>query len=104
MERIADLAGVEVGQISLPDTRAVNENVIEFLRDHERATVTFSHGRYKTKIQKLAKERPGECQIVFENQDGSLCAHIPTSWVKIIPTRLLSEEQRQEIGERLGRR
>ena len=104
LERIADMAGVDVKEISLPDPRVVNENVIEFLKDSEKATVTFSQGRYKTRIRTLAKQRPGECQIVAENKDGSLCAHIPTSWVKIIPTRELSDEQRQEIGERLNRR
>ena len=104
LERIADMAGVDVREISLPDPRVVNENVIEFLKDSEKATVTFSQGRYKTRIRTLAKQRPGECQIVAENKDGSLCAHIPTSWVKIIPTRELSDEQRQEIGERLNRR
>lgn len=80
------------------------ENVIEFLENQERATLTFSQGRYKTRIRKLAKEHPQECQILAENKDGSLCAHVPTSWVKIIPPRQLSEEQRQEIGERLSRR
>ncbi len=99
LERIADLAGVEVGQISLPDTRAVNENVIEFLRDHERATVTFSQGRYKTRIRNLAKQRPEECQIVAENKDGSLCAHIPTSWIRINPGMELTDEQREEKAE-----
>lgn len=99
LERIADLAGVEVGQISLPDTRAVNENAIEFLRDHERATVTFSQGRYKTRIRNLAKQRPEECQIVAENKDGSLCAHIPTSWIRINPGMELTDEQREEKAE-----
>lgn len=80
------------------------ENVIEFLENQENATVTFSQGRYKGKIRKLAEERPGECQIIAENKDGSLCAHIPTAWIKIIPPRQLSEKQRQEIAERLARR
>ena len=34
------------------------ENVIEFLNGQKRATVTLSQGRYKTKVEKLAKERP----------------------------------------------
>lgn len=42
LERIADMAGVEVGEISLPDITAFNDNVIEFLKDDERATVSFS--------------------------------------------------------------
>lgn len=101
LERIADMAGVGVGEISLPDTRTVNENVIELVKDHEKATVTFSQGRYKTKIQKLAKKRPGECQIVAENQDGSLCAHIPTSWVKISPPAARTQEQRRASAENI---
>jgi hypothetical protein len=77
------------------------ENVIEFIKDSDRATVTFSQGRYKSRIRKLAEKCPGECEILAENADGSLCAHIPVSWVKINPTRQLSEEQRQQIAERL---
>lgn len=95
LERIADMAGVEVGEISLPDITAFNDNTIEFLKDHERATVSFSQGRYKSRIRKLAKERPGECQIVSENKDGSLCAHIPTSWVKISPPAARTQAQRE---------
>lgn len=82
----------------------MRENVIEFLRDEERATVTFSQGRYKSKIRKLAEQYPDECQIVAENQDGSICAHIPTKWVAIRkPRRVdLTEEQRAERVKRLA--
>ncbi|MCI9147824.1 MAG: hypothetical protein HFG73_06105 [Hungatella sp.] len=78
---------------------AFNDNVIEFLKDHERATVSFSQGRYKTRIRNLAKQRPEECQIVAENKDGSLCAHIPTSWIRINPGMELTDEQREEKAE-----
>ena len=80
------------------------ENVIEFLENQERATVTFSQGRFKSRIRKLAAERPEECEIVAENKDGSLCAHIPVKWVKIKPTKQLSEGQRRERAERFKRR
>jgi len=99
LERIADMAGVDVRKISLPDPRVVNENVIEFLKDSEKATVTFSQGRYKGRIRKLAKERPGECRIVSENPDGSLCAHIPTSLIRIKPPAARTQAQR-EAGRR----
>lgn len=69
------------------------ENVIEFLRDEKCATVTFSQGRFKTKIRKLAESHPEECQIVAENKDGSICAHVPVNWVKISPPRVLSDKQ-----------
>ena len=80
------------------------ENVIEFIKDSERATVTFCQGRYKSRIKKLAAKRPEECEIVAENQDSSLCAHIPVAWIKINPTKQLPEEQRREIAERFKRR
>lgn len=78
------------------------ENVIEFIKDEKRATVTFSQGRYKSRIRKLAADHPEECRIIAENKDGSLCAHIPVSWVKISPPREISEEQRLEAGRRLA--
>lgn len=78
------------------------ENVIEFLRDADRATVTFSQGRYKSRIRKLAEDHPEECKIMAENKDGSLCAHIPVSWVKISPPRAISEDQRLEAGKRFA--
>lgn len=71
------------------------ENVIEFIRDEKRATVTFTQGRYKSRIRKLAKSHPEECQIVAENQDGSICAHIPVEWVKISPLKRVSNERRE---------
>lgn len=103
-ERIAEAIGVSLREILLPEISGNIENMIEFIKDNERATVTFSQGRYKSRIKKLAAERPEECEIVAENADGSLCAHIPTAWVKIIPSRQFSEEQRQELVGRLGRK
>lgn len=101
LERIADAAEVETKEIYLPDITAFNDNVIEFLKDSGRATVTFSQGRYKGRIRKLAKQRPGECQIVDENKDGSLCAHIPVSWIRINPPVAITEEQREMARERM---
>ena len=79
------------------------ENVLEFLLNQERATVTFSQARYKSRIRKLAEQHPDECQIVAENKDGSLLAHIPTRWIRITPPAVqnISEEERKSRGERL---
>lgn len=75
------------------------ENVLEFLLNQERATVTFSQARYKSRIRKLAEQHPDECQIVAENRDGSLLAHIPTRWIRIVPSREYTEEQLQKARE-----
>lgn len=78
------------------------ENVLEFTKNAETATVTFSQGRYITKIKKLAEKYPDECEIVAENKDGSIMAHIPVRWILISNrSRDLSEEERQVIADRL---
>ena len=79
------------------------ENVIEFVLNSETATVTFTQGRYITRIKELAKKKPDKCKITAENSDGSIVAHIPTSWIRINPEKELSDEQRQAIAERLNR-
>ena len=79
------------------------ENVIEFYADDKRATVTFTQGRYVSRIRKLAEEKPDECQIVAENKDNSIVAHIPTKWVKISPPKNLSEETKERLARQLHR-
>jgi len=98
-ERLADAVKTNVGNITLPDYNNV-ENCIEFIRDDKTATVNFTQGRYISKIKKLAESRPDECQIIVINEDGSLCAHIPVSWIKISPVREVSEQQREMARER----
>ena len=102
-ERISDAIGVTVGEILLPEITGNVENVIEFTKDSERASVSFCQGRYKSRIKKLAADRPEECQIVAENTDGSMCAHIPVAWIKINPTYQLTEEQREQRAETMRR-
>lgn len=77
------------------------ENVIEWLRDEETATVTFTQGRMKTRIMKLAEERPDEVFITAINADGSMCARIPTRWIKVSPPRIVSDEQVEAARERI---
>lgn len=103
MERIADSIGAAVKEITLPDISGNVENGIEFLKDSDRATVSFSQGRYISRIKKLAAEHPAECEIVAENTDGSICAHIPVSWVRITPPREYTDEQRQQMAEAMRR-
>ena len=81
----------------------IRDNSIEFYENDERATVSFTQGRYKTQIKKLAEKHPEECQIIAENADGSLCAHVPTSWIAVRPPKKLNltEEERALRGEML---
>lgn len=73
---------------------SVTENVIEWIRGQQTATLTLTRGPLVTRVKKLAAERPKECQIIAENKDGSILAHVPVKWVKINPSREMSEAQR----------
>ena len=79
------------------------DNVIEFVLNSDVATCTFYQQRYVSRIKELAKKKPDKCKITAENSDGSIVAHIPTSWIRINPEKELSDEQRQAIAERLNR-
>lgn len=80
----------------------MNENVLEWYKNEPIATVTLSQGKYITKIRKLAKRFPDECQITHENQDGSIVAHIPVKWIKINNTqREMTEEEKKLAAERI---
>lgn len=70
------------------------ENVIEFLKDAKTATVTFSQGRYISKIKKLAEKYPDEVEIISVNKN-SIMAHIPVKAIKIsiIEARERTEEE-----------
>lgn len=102
LELIADAIGCGIQDIAAEDSTGSSENVIEWVRDAKTALVTLTQGRYISRIRQLAADRPNECKIICNNADGSICARIPISWVKINPTLNLTEEQRKKIGERLN--
>lgn len=101
LERIADAIGCKVGDILKPDYEGCTENVIEWIRDEKRATLSLSQRRTISRVKQLAESHPEECQIVAENKDGSICAHVPVDWIRINPGKELTEEQRKQRAETL---
>ena len=86
LERIADAIGCMVGDIlkadPLPKDEKHTENVIEWIKDDRRATLSLSQRRTISRVRQLAAQYPDQCRIVAENKDGSIYAHIPVSWVR----------------------
>ena len=79
------------------------ENVIEWLRNSHTATVTLSQPKYVSRVKELAKKFPNEVEIVHENRDGSVVAHIPTKAIKInlVTPREYTEEEKEKLREQL---
>lgn len=78
---------------------SVTENVIEWIRGQQTAILTLARGSLVTRVKKLAEQRSEECQIIAQNEDGSILAHVPVKWLRIKPTLTLSEEEKERRKE-----
>lgn len=78
----------------------MKENNIEWLNGQQRVTVTLSQAKFINKVKRLAEQRE-DVEIVAENKDGSICAHLPLKFIKISAPRQMTEEQREQARERL---
>lgn len=80
----------------------LQENNIEWYTGDATATVSFTQRKWVNKMKKYADEYD-EVEIAAENEDGSICAHVPVSWIKISPPRKgreYTENEKAEIAER----
>lgn len=77
-------------------TRYEQETIINFNEEEATANVYTYNKALQRKLAQLAQERPQEC-ILDEARDygGALVYDIPKRWVKIIPNRILSEEEKE---------
>lgn len=77
------------------------QRVLETVFEHEGGKDTFTVSACEKwsawKIRKLAEAHPDEVQIVAENEDGSLLAHVPLGWVKIKPKHKPSQAQLDQL-------
>jgi len=55
----------------------IKENVIEWITGDKRVTVSLTQKRFINRVKMLAEKYPEDVDIVAENTDGSLCAHLP---------------------------
>lgn len=81
-------------------TRYEQETIINFNEEEKSASV-YTHNRpLIRKLEKLAKERPGEVRLVKVSHLGQAVEYyVPKSWLRINPPRQLSEEQRAKLYE-----
>ena len=59
------------------------ENVIEWITGDDTISVTLSQKRHINKVKSLAKKYPDRVQILAENKDGSIFAHLPLESLKL---------------------
>ena len=71
--------------------------------DKEHGYFSSDERRYITKIRKLKQKYPDKVRIIKEPEenDGCIYCELPTDWLKIIPKRTVSEEQREASRVRM---
>lgn len=79
------------------------ENVVEFLNGQKTCSVTFNSRKYINKIKRLYQSNADDFLNYIENDDGSVFAKIPLSWLKISPPRKYTDEQREQLKIRLNK-
>lgn len=76
------------------------ENSIEWITGDEDVGMTISQTRWINRMNQLQRSHPDDVKI-FRNEDGSIFATAPLSWVKLSPPRKLSDEHRAALSERM---
>ena len=81
------------------------ETCIEYIDANKYATFCSSERKWINKIHKLKEQYPEQVQIVAseEDNDGTILAHVPKTWMKVSPPKKmnLTEEQKAARAERM---
>lgn len=90
-----------------------NENIIESTNDKDIVdysnnskglmTVFFTRRKWINRIKQYAEQYPKEVQIKYINTDGSIIAHVPVSYLKILRPTQLSDSEKKRRAEILKR-
>lgn len=66
------------------------ETVYEHIKGNDTFTVTAAERWSVGMIRRLKEKYPDEVDIRYLNQDGSILAHLPIEWMRIVPKRNVS--------------
>ena len=76
-------------------SRYEQETIINYNEDEKTAAVYTHNKSLRRKLERLQQERPEECRFDKESRGGSAVEYIiPKAWVRITPSRIMSEAQR----------
>lgn len=81
-------------------SRIEQETVIIFNEEEKTASVYTNNGKLKRKLYGLREQRGDEVQDVSEDSRGGVTFIVPKKWIKVNPSVILTEAQRQERAER----
>ena len=75
-------------------TRYEQETVITYNEAEQTANIYTHNKALRRRLEQLAQERPEECRLYRVSHWGEAVEYyVPKSWLKINPTRILTEAQ-----------
>lgn len=80
-------------------TSIEKETIIVFNEAESEAAVQTYNGKLTRRLEQLERDRPDE---VSRDHQGDYV--IPKTWIKINPTRIMTDEQREQLAERARER
>lgn len=75
-------------------SRYEQETIILFNEEEKTASVYTYNGALKRKLTELCESRPQEARRSKADEHGGITFVIPKRWVKVNPTRILSDAQK----------
>ena len=100
-EHIKTSSRKEERNIEYTVSKLEQETIITFNESEKTADIYTFNKKLKRKLMSLSEDRPDECIFTKDYSDGALNFTIPKKWVKVIASKILSDEQKQEITNRL---
>lgn len=81
----------------------LNETIYEHERGRDTFTVTAAERASIAMIRRLKARYPADVEITHTNSDGSLVAHLPYAWMRIVPKRKDTQtpEQKEQAAKRM---
>mgnify|MGYP001224100150 CR=1 FL=1 len=82
---------------------ALLETCTDHVKGEDFFTVTAAETWSIAMVKRLKAKYPEEVEIRSINQDGSMVARLPFSWMRIVPKKSISETHRAKLSEILYR-
>ena len=76
----------------------MSETVFEHIRGNDTFTVTAAEPWSVGMIRRLQRKHPDQVEIVYTNWDGSLLAHLPFEWMRIVPKKRVSPDLAKNLS------
>ena len=78
-------------------TLSERETIVVFDEQHDAAEVFTYNARLSRRLRELCEQRPADARLTKDNGSGGLTFRYPKAWIRVNPTRIMSDAQRAAL-------